>query len=124
MSIAVKNGTAQTFTASNNFIVRFPNRPGATKFPVLTGNQQWLPGHWIVFYVLTKQYYPLTQIQGGFQFDFGGRITTLVPGPSAIYLRIKYNPATFASVLNHVVAFGPGRTVRHRAADWNCHDKY
>ena len=42
MSIAVKNGTAQTFTASNNFVVRFPNRPGATKFPVLTGNQQWL----------------------------------------------------------------------------------
>jgi hypothetical protein len=108
LSVAVQNGTGQTFTAKNNFTVRFPNRPGAHVFPVLTGDQQWLPGHYIVFYVLTKQYYPLTQVQGGFQFDLGGRSTTLVPGPSAIYLRIKYNPATFASTLNHVVAFGPG----------------
>ena len=95
MYVAVKNGLNQTFTASNGFAVRFPNKKHAKVFPILTGTQQWLPNHWIVFYVLTKQYYPLTQIQGGFQFDLGGRSTTLVPGPSAIYQRIKYNPATF-----------------------------
>ena len=115
LSVAVKNVTSQTFTASNNFLVRFPNRTDGQTFPVLTGNQLWLPSHWIVFYVLTKQYYPLTQLQGGFQFDAGGRSTTLVPGPSAIFLRIKYNPANFARILNRVVAYGPGRsTVRAR----------
>ncbi len=108
LDVVVQNGSGQTFTAKNNFTVRFPNRPGAPLFPVLTGNEKWLPHHWIVFYVLTKQYYPLTQIQGGFQFDLGGRITTLVPGPSAIYLRIKYNPATFPKTLDYIVQHGPG----------------
>ena len=108
LSVPVKNGTAQTFTASSPLTVRFPNRIGAKPFPVLTGNQQWLPNHWIVFYVLTKQYYPLTELQGGFQFDLGGRSTTLVPGPSAIFLRLKYNPATFARSLNLIVAYGQG----------------
>ncbi len=108
MYVAVKNGTSQIFTASNGFMVRFPNKKRAKVFPILTGNQEWLPKHWIVFYVLTKQYYPLTQIQGGFQFDLGGRSTTLVPGPSAIYQRIKYNPANFANKLDGIVAYGQG----------------
>jgi hypothetical protein len=108
MYVAVKNGTSQTFTASNDFGVRFPNKKGANVFPVITGDEQWQPNGWIVFYVMTKQYYPLPQIQGGFQFDLGGRSSTLVPGPSAIYLRLKYNPANFASKRNWIVAYGQG----------------
>jgi hypothetical protein len=105
LSVAVKNGTAQTFTAANNFVVRLP---GGKTFPVLTGDEVWKPRTWIVFYALTKKYYPLRQVPGGFEFDFGGRITTLVPGPSAIFLRIKYNPATFARTLDWIIAFGQG----------------
>jgi hypothetical protein len=108
LSVAVKNGTNQTFTADNGFTVRFPNRRDAPEFPILSGTQQWRPNRWIVFYVLTKQYYPLTQLQGGFQFNLGGRSSTLVPGPSAIFLRLKYNPATFQRSLNTIVAFGQG----------------
>lgn len=105
LSVAVKNATAQTFTASNDFVVRLP---GGKTFPVLTGNEVWKPRTWIVFYALTKQYYPLRQVPGGFEFNFGGRITTLVPGPSAIFLRLRYNPATFARTLNWITAFGQG----------------
>lgn len=103
--VAVKNATAQTFTAKSDFQVRLP---GGQFFPVLTGNQVWKPRHWIVFYILTKKYYPLAQIPGGFEILAGGRLTTLVPGPSAIFLRLRYNPATFARTLNWIVAFGQG----------------
>jgi hypothetical protein len=105
LSVAVKNGTAQTFTAKNEFVVRLP---GGKSFPVLTGDQVWKPETWIVFYALTKKYYPLAQVPGGFEFNFGGRITTLVPGPSAIFLRLKYNPATLPRTLDWIVAFGQG----------------
>ncbi len=91
--ITVRNGTAQTFGASSNFLVRLP---GGKSFPILTGSQQWQPGQIFVFYVLTKKYYPLAQVPGGYQLDLGGSSSTLVPGPSGIFLRIKYNPATFA----------------------------
>jgi hypothetical protein len=103
--ISLRNGSAQTFSAGNNFQVRLP---GGKAFPILTGNQTWAPGQIFVFYVLTKKYYPLAQIPGGFQFDLNGRSSTLVPGPSGIFLRIKYNPAKFANQLNHIVAFGQG----------------
>jgi hypothetical protein len=103
--ITVRNGTARTFTASNGFVVRLP---GGKTFPVLTGNQEWKPGQILVFYALTKRYYPLSEIGGGFQFDMGGGTFTLVPGPSGIFLRLKYNPATFARTLDFIVAFGPG----------------
>ena len=103
--ISVRNGSAQTFNSSNDFQVRLP---GGKAFPILTGNQQWAPGQIFVFYVLTKKYYPLAQIPGGFQFDLMGRSSTLIPGPSGIFLRIKYNPAKFASQLNKIVAFGQG----------------
>ena len=125
LSVAVKNGTSQTFTASNGFTVKFPNRSPSKPVPILTGTQQWEPGHWIVFYVLTKKYYPLdSQISGGFQFDLGGRSTTLVPGPSAIFLRLKYKPATFARTLDWIVAFGQGRTVGRWPANWHRYHKY
>ena len=78
--------------------------------PILMGTEQWKPKQVIVFYVLTKKYYPLPEVSGGFQFDLGGmpRASTLVPGPSGIFLRVKYNPATFTKTLNWIVAYGQG----------------
>jgi hypothetical protein len=105
LNIAVKNGTARTFDASSGFTVRLP---GGHSFPILTGTQEWKPQQVIVFYVLTKKYYPLAQVPGGFQLDLGGRSSTLIPGPSGIFLRLTYNPHTFARTLDWIVAFGPG----------------
>jgi hypothetical protein len=107
--VTVKNGTAQTFTAANAFTARMTNQPRSfAGFPILTGNEQWKPGQILVFYVLTKKYYPVSFVAGGFQFNLGGRSSTAVPGPSGIFLRLKYNPATFARTLNWIVAFGQG----------------
>jgi hypothetical protein len=111
-TVTVKNGTSQTFTASNGFTVRMTNQPRSFRgFPILTGNEQWKPGQILVFYVLIKKYYPVSFVAGGFQLDLGGRSSTLVPGPSGIFLRLKYNPATFARTLNWIVAFGQGNQV-------------
>jgi hypothetical protein len=108
-TVTVKNGTSQTFTASNGFTVRMTNQPRSFRgFPILTGNEQWKPGQILVFYVLIKKYYPVSFVAGGFQLDLGGRSSTLVPGPSGIFLRLKYNPATFARTLDWIVAFGQG----------------
>ncbi len=106
--VAVKNGTAQTFTASNGFQARLSNQARSLVFPVLTGAQEWKPGQWIILYVLTKKYYPVPPVQGGFVLNLGGRISTLVPGPSGIFLRLTYNPATFARTLDSIVAYGQG----------------
>ncbi len=106
--VAVKNGTSQTFSASNRFTVRMTNQPRSVAFPMLTGTQQWKPGQWMVLYILTKKYYPVSPVAGGFQLDAGGRSSTLVPGPSGIFLRLTYNPSTFARTLNWIVAYGPG----------------
>jgi hypothetical protein len=110
-TIAVKNGTGQTFTAKTGFTVRLTNQGRIPGFPVLTGNEQWKPGQILVFYVLTKKYYPVSFVGGGFQFDLGGRSTTFVPGPAGIFLRLKYNPATFARTLDWIVAYGQGNEV-------------
>jgi hypothetical protein len=106
--VALKNGTRQTFDASSGFTVRLTNQSGTRGFPILTGSEQWKPEQVIVFYVLTKKYYPVSFVAGGFQFDLGGRSSTLVPGPSGIFLRLNYNPATFARTLDWIVAFGQG----------------
>jgi hypothetical protein len=107
--VTVKNGTAQTFTSSDDFTVRMTNQPRSFGgFPILTGDQQWKPGQILVFYVLTKKYYPVSFVGGGFQFNLGGRSSTAIPGPAGIFLRLKYNPANFARTLNWIVAFGPG----------------
>ena len=106
--VAVKNGTAQTFTANNNFTVRLTNQTQSTSFPVLTGSKQWASQKWFVLYVLTKKYYPVSEVADGFQFNLGGASSTLVPGPSGVFLRLKYNPANFASTLNWIVAQGQG----------------
>ncbi len=111
--VAVQNGTGQTFTAANHFMVRLPGFTGTHRvvdhsFPVLTGNQVWKPKTWIVFYALSKKYYPLSpQVSAGFQLDLG-RSSTLIPGPSGIFLRLTYNPATFAKTLDWIVAYGQG----------------
>ena len=110
--VTLKNGTGQTFTAKDNFTVRMTNQPRSFKgFPILTGNQEWKPGQILVFYVLTKKYYPVSFVAGGFQFDLGGRSSTAVPGPAGIFLRLKYNPAKFAKTLNWIVAYGQGNEV-------------
>ena len=106
LQITVRNGTAKTFTASNNFKVRLNTEKQS--FPVLTGTEQWKPRQVVILYILTKKYYPLPQTYGGFQLDLGGRSSTLVPGPSAIFLRLKYNPATFANTLGIIVSGGQG----------------
>jgi hypothetical protein len=112
--VALKNGTAQTFNASSGFTVRIPGFTGTHRvidkgFPILTGDEQWKPGQVIVFYILSKKYYPLSpQVAASFQFDLGGRSSTLVAGPSAIFLRLKYDPATFAKTLDWNVAYGQG----------------
>ena len=106
--VAVKNGTSQTFNSSNGFTVRMTNQPRSFAFPILTGNEQWKPGQVLVLYVLTKKYYPVSFVGGGFQLDLGGRSSTLIPGPSGIFLRLKYDPATFARTLDWIVAYGQG----------------
>ena len=116
------NGTGQTFTAANNFTVRLPGYTGTHRvighaFPVLTGNQVWKPKTWIVFYVLSKKYYPLSpQVAAGFQLNTGGRSSTLVPGPSGIFLRLTYDPAKFARQLDWIVAYGQGANGGRRDA--------
>ena len=107
LQVAVMNGTGQTFTSSNGFTVRLNTEKGQS-FPVLTGSEEWKPRQVIVFYILTKKYYPIPQTYGGFQLNLGGRSSTLVPGPSAIFLRLKYNPATIANTLGIIVAGGQG----------------
>lgn len=115
-TVTVKNGTRQTFTASDGFTVRMTNQPKSfSGFPILTGNQEWKPGQILIFYVLTKKYYPVSFVAGGFQFDLGGRSSTAIPGPAGIFLRLKYNPATFARTLNWIVAYGQGNELGHGA---------
>ncbi|MGP0066243.1 MAG: hypothetical protein ACLQGP_21900 [Isosphaeraceae bacterium] len=106
--VAVKNGTKQTFTAGNKFTVRLTSQTKAHAYPILTGNEQWKPDQWFVFYVLTNRYYPVSYVAGGFQLNLGGASSTLVPGPSGIFLRLKYDPAKFAKTLDWIVAYGQG----------------
>ena len=107
LQIAVRNGTAQTFDANSNFFVRFPGQKQT--FPILTGDQTWVPGQDYIFYVLSKQYYPLpSQVHSGFDFSLAGARSVGIPGPSGIFLRVKYNPATIDSTLDKIVTTGPG----------------
>ncbi len=120
--VAVMNGTGQTFTAANGFQVRLPGFTGTKRvvgnaLPVLTGDQVWKPKTWIVFYVMSKKYYPLSpQVAAGFQLDAGGRSSTMVPGPSGIFLRLTYDPAKFARQLDWIVAYGQGAELGPGAA--------
>ncbi len=105
--VTVRNGTAQTFDANSPFYVRLPNDPHT--YPILTGDQQWKPGQVYIFYILSKKYYPLpSQVHSGYEFSLDGARSVAIPGPSGIYLRVKYDPATINQVLDHIVQFGPG----------------
>jgi hypothetical protein len=107
--LSVWNGTKRTFNASDGLTVKITNQTPAHAFPILTGNQQWQPGQRIVFYLITKKYYPLSPtVTSGFEFNFVNPRVTAIPGPSGIFLRVKYNPATFDRVLDAIVARGPG----------------
>jgi hypothetical protein len=107
--ISVYNGTARTFDASDNLRVRLTNQTSAHAYPILTGTQQWKPRERMVFYVLTKKYYPPSPpASAGFEFNFIKPRVVAIPGPSGIFLRLKYNPATFDRVLDTIVASGPG----------------
>lgn len=107
--LSVYNGTQHTFTASDGISVRISNQAPGTAFPILSGSQVWKPGQRIVFYLLTKKYYPLSPTDSaGFQFNFVDPRVTAIPGPSGIFLRLRYNPATFDQVLDKIVVAGPG----------------
>lgn len=105
--VVVRNGTARTFDASNNLQVRFPGQHDSV--PILTGDKQWKPGEWFIFYVLTKKYYPMPNVvSSGFEFNLGGARSVAIPGPSGIFLRITYNPAKFDRTLDWIVRNSPG----------------
>jgi hypothetical protein len=107
--LSVWNGTGRTFTASDGLAVKLSNQGPAHAYPILTGSEEWKPGQRIVFYVLTKNYYPLSpQVSAGFSFNFVDPRVTAIPGPSGIFLRLKYDPATFSRVLDSIVVAGPG----------------
>ncbi len=105
--VSMRNSTRTTFRASDRLIVSVTGQP--RNFPILSGSDEWKPGEVRVFYVVSKQYYPLRPVtSAGFQFRVEDSTGTAIPGPSGIFLRVKYNPATIAKVVNQVVAFGPG----------------
>ena len=68
--VAVKNGTAQTFNASSGFTVRLPGFTGTQardrqRVPDPDGGRAVEAESRIIFYVLTKKYYPLSpQVAG------------------------------------------------------------
>jgi hypothetical protein len=106
LQVALKNETNQTFDASSGFFVRLPYQH---YFPILTGNETWKPGQDFIFYVLTKKYYPLANVvTSAFQFKLAGAWSTAIPGPSGIFLRIRYDPATINQILDYAVTRGPG----------------
>lgn len=105
--VTVRNGTVKTFNAGSGFSVKFPGQPYS--FPILTGDQQWKPGQNYTFYVLTKKYYPLPNpVTSGFVFNLGGAISVAIPGPSGIFLGMKYNPSTIDRNLDYIVSRGAG----------------
>mgnify|MGYP000872395722 CR=1 FL=1 len=106
----VRNSTNRKYTSDDGFFVRVTGQTKEHKYPILTGDQVWRPGQVIVFYFLTKRYYPLRPVQSaGFQFDLGGFPGTAIPGPSGFFQRIHYlNPQSFERVLNGIVPYGPG----------------
>ncbi len=108
-AVSVRNSTRLTFDANSGFYVRFSGQTDAHAYPILTGDQKWTPNQVMVFYVLTKQYYPARpMVSGGFVFDLAGSRGITIGGPSAIFLRIKYDPARFPRLLDWITVHGPG----------------
>jgi hypothetical protein len=108
--LTVWNGTKRTFTAADNLFVKISDQGPGHAYPVLTGNEQWQPGQRIAFYLITKKYFPLSPVvSAGFEFNFvNSPRVVAIPGPSGIFLRLRYNPATFDRVFNSIILTGPG----------------
>jgi hypothetical protein len=107
LQVTVRNGTLKTFTASDGFGVKVSGQNYFT--PILTGDEVWKPGQNFIFYIMTKKYYPLkSQVSSGFVFDLGDAKSVAIPGPSGIFLRLRYNPATINHVLDAIVLRGAG----------------
>ncbi len=109
LAITMRNSTRVTFQASDGVFVRFAGQSPEHAYPVLTGDEKWEPNQVMVFYILSKQYYPPRAIvSNGFIFDIAGSRGIAIPGPSSIFLRIKYDPAKFPRLLDWIVTKGPG----------------
>jgi hypothetical protein len=108
-AVSMRNSTRLTFDANSGFNVKFSGQTKEHSYPILTGDQKWLPNQVMVFYVLTKHYYPARpMVSGGFVFDLAGSRGITIGGPSAIFLRIKYDPAKFPGILDWITVHGPG----------------
>ncbi len=104
--VTMRNGTNRTYTAADDLSVTTTGDPQT--FPVLTGDQTWKPNQVLIFYLLSKKYYPLSpQYSAGFVFRIDGSIGTAIPGPSGIFLGVRYNPATIDRILNYAAINGP-----------------
>jgi hypothetical protein len=107
--VSVYNRTRRTFTASDGLTVKLSDQTSAHAYPILTGNEVWAPRQRFVFYALTKKHLPGSPVvNSGFEFNFVNPSVIAIPGPSGIFQRVKYNPATFSQVLNTIVTSGPG----------------
>ncbi|APW63692.1 hypothetical protein [Paludisphaera borealis] len=108
-AVSMRNSTRLTFDVDSGFNVKFSGQTKEHSYPILTGDQKWLPNQVMVFYVLTKSYYPARpMVSGGFEFDLAGSRGIAIGGPSAIFLRIKYDPAKFPGMLDWITVHGPG----------------
>lgn len=107
LSITMRNSTQRTFVADDNLRVSVTGQ--TRSFPILQNDDSWKPREVRIFYILSKEYYPLRPTtSAGFQFEIAGSKGIAIPGPSGIFLRIKYRPATISRILNHIVVNGPG----------------
>jgi hypothetical protein len=112
--VTMRNSTKRTFDATSGMAVKVTGQNPRHAYPILTGTEQWRPGQVLVFYFFTKQYYPLRPVESaGFEFNFANPRVVAIPGPSGFFQRIRYNPATFARVLDSIVIGGPGSKGRH-----------
>ncbi|MFO0887665.1 MAG: hypothetical protein U0790_00815 [Isosphaeraceae bacterium] len=108
--VSVRNSTFRTFTADDGLAVRVSGQNKPKGFPILTGDQTWKPGQVMVFYILSKEYYPFRPVtSAGFQFNLKGSPGTAIPGPSGIFQRIVYkDDKSLAKTINWIVPYGPG----------------
>ena len=105
--MTLKNNTDITFDANSKFFVAAPGQTGF--IPILKGDETWKPGQDYIFYIISKKYYPMPNpASSGFVFRLDGARSVAIPGPSGIFLRIKYSPDTINNILDKVATKGPG----------------
>lgn len=113
--VSVRNSTQRRFTAADRLAVRVTGQNKPEGFPILKEGQVWRRGQVMVFYILTKKYYPFRPVvSGGFQFNIAGSPGTAIPGPSGIFQRIVYkDEQSLAKTINWIVPHGPGSRGHH-----------